>query len=320
MKLKIGYRTLKTALGAGIAILIARSLGLEFYSSAAILTILCISVTRKSSLRAAWQRLAAGIIGLIYSFILFELLGYEPWTLTLLLLLFIPTVVWLNLKEGIVTSTVIMLHVLMFGEVSLAIFLNELLIIVIGIGVALVMNLYMPNIDRDLRRYQRNIEENFKVMLRELALYVRHGESDWKGQEIHETANLIQKAKNVALRNINNHLVRYEDHFYHYFKMRERQFEIIERIIPFLSSMDETVKQNETIADFLEELSKAVSPTNTVPYFLQRLKEIRENFAQMPLPVTHKEFQIRSALFYVMHELEEYLLIKESLYKEEDSK
>ncbi|MDY7221985.1 aromatic acid exporter family protein [Halalkalibacterium halodurans] len=320
MKLKIGYRTLKTALGAGISIFIAQALNLEFYASAAILTILCISVSRKGSLRAAWQRFAACMIGLAYSFILLELVGYQPWTLALILILFIPMVVRLNVKEGITTSTVIMLHVYTLGTVSWAIFINEFLLIVIGIGVALIMNAYMPNIERELRKHQRKIEANFRTILRELACYVRTGESEWDGREIPETADEIQKAKSIAMRNINNHFLRYEDQYYHYFKMRERQFDILERIMPFLSSLDDTVVQSDKIADLLEELSEAVSPVNTVSYFQGRIQDIRSYFEARELPKTQKEFETRSALYYVIHELEEYLRMKESLYEKQNKK
>lgn len=44
---KIGYRTLKTALGTALAIYIAQMLGLQNYSAAGIITILCIQVTKK---------------------------------------------------------------------------------------------------------------------------------------------------------------------------------------------------------------------------------------------------------------------------------
>lgn len=45
---KIGYRTLKTAIGTTISISIAKLIGLDSFASAGILTILCIKVTRKN--------------------------------------------------------------------------------------------------------------------------------------------------------------------------------------------------------------------------------------------------------------------------------
>ncbi|OLO42806.1 hypothetical protein BTR23_02050 [Alkalihalophilus pseudofirmus] len=312
---KIGYRTLKTAIGAGIAILIAQWLSLDFYASAAILTILCISVTRRSSLSISWQRFAGCLLGLVLAFILFELIGYHPITLVLLLLLFIPLSVMLRLKEGIVTSCVIILHIYTLGTVSVGIFLNELYLIIIGIGVALIMNLYMPSVGQDLHMYQKKIEENFKVILTEFSNYLRDSNNLWDGKELTETYELLQEAKNIAIKNIENHILRYEDQYYNYFKMRERQFEIFERVMPFISSLDDTVIQGVKISSFLDQLSQAVGPVNTSSYFLDELSQMREEFQQMPLPQTRQEFEIRSSLYYVMQELESYLIIKDSLKK-----
>lgn len=53
---KIGYRTVKTALGTGAAVFIAQLLGLEFYSSAGILVILCVQNTKRKSVQVSLHR------------------------------------------------------------------------------------------------------------------------------------------------------------------------------------------------------------------------------------------------------------------------
>lgn len=49
---KIGYRTIKTALGTALAIYISQLLHLQNFASAGIITILCIQITQKRSLQA----------------------------------------------------------------------------------------------------------------------------------------------------------------------------------------------------------------------------------------------------------------------------
>ncbi|MDT8861693.1 aromatic acid exporter family protein [Alkalihalobacillus sp. MEB130] len=320
MSFRIGYRTLKTAIGAGLAVAIAQGLQLDFYGSAAIITILCISVTRRDSLKVSWARIVSCMIGMAISGLLFEVIGYQPWTLTLIMILFIPIVVMLKMNAGIATSSVIILHLYTVGDMTVALIMNELLLITIGVGVALLMNLYMPSSEKALRNYHKDIEEHFKTILYELSVYLRFGESEWKGKEIPETVDLLQEGKNLALRNIHNHILRYDDQYYYYFKMREKQFEIIERLMPYVSKIHHTVAQSETVADFLEELSQSVSPANRVPYFLDRIQLMRAGFEEMPLPKTREEFEVRSSLLYIMHELEEYLHIKDRLWNHADKK
>lgn len=320
MPFKIGYRTLKTAVGVVIALSIAEALKLDYASSAAIITILCISVTRKNSLLVSWARFVACMIGIVISAVMFEALGYKPIIVGLFILLFIPVVLVAKSAQGIVTSSVIVMHLYTQKQATCAFFLNELQLIVIGIGTALLMNLYMPSKDNVLRRYRIEFEQKLAVILQELAAFIRDGESDWDGKEISEADHLLKESKTIALQAMENHLLREEDHYYHYFAMREKQLEIIERIMPHLASLEGAVTQSEPIADFLSELSAAVSPTNSVPYFMLRLEELKAAFRAMPLPATREEFETRSSLLYVMNEFEQYLQVKDALWSNKQDK
>lgn len=160
---KIGYRTLKTAIGTTISISIAKLIGLDSFASAGILTILCIKVTRKKSLESSWERFIACVVGILFSFVFFEGIGYHPLTIGVLLLFFIPTVVAVKAKDGIVTSTVIILHIFSAGKVTLDLIINELGLIVIGIGIALLVNLYMPSVDKQLRYTNKKLKPFLEI-------------------------------------------------------------------------------------------------------------------------------------------------------------
>ncbi len=307
---KIGYRTLKTALGTALAIYIAQLLGLHNFVSTGIITILCIQVTKKRSLQASWARFAACILAIVFSCAFFELIGYHPAVIGLMLLFFIPTTVLLKIKEGIVTSSVIILHLYMSEGITLSLVWNEFLIIITGIGVALLMNLYMPSLDNELKQYQQKIEDNFAKIFEEIERYLLTGEQDWTGKEIPETHRLINEAKTLAYRDVENHFLRHENLYYHYFKMREKQFEIIERVLPKITSISMTVEQGQMIAAFLHDLRGAIHPGNTAHKFLKRLVKMREEIEEMELPTTREEFEARAALFNFLGEMEQYLVIK----------
>jgi len=312
MKFKIGYRTLKTALGTALAIMLAKYFGLDNYTSAGILTILCIKVTKKRSLRASWDRILACIIAMFFSCLLFELIGYHPIVIGLMLLVFIPVAVMAGAAEGIVSSSVIMIHIYSAGQVTGSLLLNELAIVLIGIGIALIMNLYMPSSDAKLEEYQIKIEENFKKIFTEIAVFLRNGDSSWGGEELPETASWLERAKALALQDVENNLLRNENLYYQYFKIREKQFEIIERVLPSITSIPHQVEQGHLIAEFVEQLSKAVKPGNTSVYFLEKLYRMRTEFQGMELPKTREEFEARAALLHFVNEMEQYLLLKRS--------
>lgn len=312
MKYRIGYRTIKTAVGTSISIMIAQMLQLDNFVSAGILTILCIKVTKKKSLRASWDRFFACLLAMAFSSLFFEGIAYHPLVIGLLLLFFIPAAVMAKASDGIVTSSVIILHIYSAGEVSRDLLLNELGIIIVGIGVALIANLYMPSLESKLKEYRLEIEENFKIIFDEIVRYLRTHESSWDGREITETMELIDEAKALAFRDVENRFRRDENLYYHYFKMREKQFEIIERVLPSVTSIALPVEQGEMIADFIEELSEHIHPGNTALLFLEKLYRMKVSFENMDLPKTREEFEARAALLHFVKEMEQYLIIKSS--------
>ncbi len=313
--MKIGYRTLKTALGTPVAIFIAQLLSLENYISAGILTILCIKTTRKKSVLHAWYRFAACMTAIVYSFIIFELLGYHPISIALLLLIFIPTTVKLNVTEGIVTSSVIILHLYGSQHITLNLVINEFVLIVVGLGTALLFNLYMPSLEHDLRIVQQKVEENFGKILKEMARFLATGDDKWSGEEFPETAELLDRAKGLAYRDIENHLLRDHHPYYHYFQMRTKQFEILERMLALISRITTVNKQSKEMATFIENLAGGIHPGNTAILYLNKLKEMREAFRSNELPQTREEFESRANLFTLLNEMEQYLIIKRTFKK-----
>ncbi len=318
--MKIGYRTIKTAFGTAIAIFIAQQLGLQFYASAGIITILCIQVTRKKSFQTAINRVLACLVGLLLGFAFFQLLGYHPVSVLLWILVFIPLCVRYRITDGFVTSAVVLFHLYSVKRFDLDILRNELALLTIGVGVALLVNLYMPNVEKELKQMQRELEMNFSTIFKEFCLYLRNGQSDWGGKEMIETAALLEKAIDLAARDVENRFGPQDNTYYQYFVMREKQFELLERMLPIVSSLHLQVPQGHQIADFLEDLSNSIHSGNTAHLFLDKLREMREAIRHTSLPQTREEFEIRAALFYLLREIEEYLYIKHRLGKNDETR
>lgn len=311
-KYRIGYRTMKTAAGVAIAISLAQLLQLDYYVSAGILTILCIQPTKKKSIRAAFSRLIASLIGIAYAFVFFEGIAYHPLTIGIMILLFIPTLVTFRFADGFVSSSVILLHIYDSQNLTLDLFFNELMLMAIGFGTALVVNMYMPSIEKRLDDYRYQIENLYSSIFTEIANYLRQGESDWTGRELMESAELLKGAKALAYQDVENHVTRLENKYYHYFDMREQQLEIIERILPKITALPVIVGHSHLVADFLEDLSSHVHSGNTAYRYIGKLQAVKDDFAAMPLPDSHEKFLAMAALYQVIEEMDDYLEIKSS--------
>lgn len=316
--MKIGYRTIKTAIATPIAITIAQLIGITNVVSAGILTILCIQPSRKQSVESALHRFFACLLAIVFSIVIFELIGYHPISLGILLAAFIPTTVLLNIEKGILTSMVITLNLYAFGTIRLDFIYEQLLLIIIGIGTGLIVNLYMPSLDKQLKAKQRQLEKNFKIILHEIALYIREENMDWDGKEITKVEEILEEVKELVERDRENNLLRDDRSFEKYFRMREKQFQLLQQMLPLVTRLpkkDDVL--SDRIASFFETLSESVHPGNTAAIFLDELKELRSEFHEEKLPRTQEEFETRANLLQLLYDIEEYLIIK-SKYKETD--
>ncbi|WP_419961732.1 aromatic acid exporter family protein [Psychrobacillus sp. BM2] len=313
----IGYRTIKTALGAGLAIWIANFLNLEFATFAAIIVIMCIEKTKKKTLITIKDKFFASLLSLILGALLFEVLGYNPIVFSLFILLFVPLLVRAHIQGGFVTSMVVVLHVYTVKDANWAIFLNELYIILIGMGIALLVNSFMPNFKRDIEIFKKEIEQKFEIILFEFSAHLRDSMRNWDGKEILEVEDLINQSKSIAIQDVENHLLRKQNKDYYYLEMREDQLELLKhmmKIVAIFSSSSLDVKQKEISAEFLENLSRNVHSGDTTDISLNELEELNASIRKMELPKTREEFEVRANLFYLTFEIKNYLNIKKKLF------
>ena len=313
----MGYRTIKTAVGAGLAVWIASLLDLEFATFAAIIVIMCIEKTKKKTLITIKDKFFASLLSLILGALLFEVLGYYPIVFSLFILLFVPILVRFRIQGGFVTSMVVVLHVYAVENANSAMFLNELYIIFIGMGIALLVNSFMPNFKQDIETFKKEIEQKFEIILFEFSAHLRDSERNWDGKEILEVEDLINQSKSIGIQDVENHLLRKQNKDYYYLEMREEQLELLKhmmKIVAIFSSSNLDVKQKEMLADFLGNLSENVHSGDTTDISLNELEKLNALIRKMDLPKTREEFEVRANLFYLTFEMKNYLNIKKKLF------
>lgn len=274
------------------------------------MTILCVQPTKKKSLESAYTRLVSAIIGMIYAFICFELLGYHLLALTVMLLLYIPTIVSLKVEDGFVSSAVIILHVFSVESFSMGLVYNELALMAIGFTTGIVINLYMEDIGKELDYYCKRVEELYAGIFKEIAAYLREGDTLWDGRELIEAVETLNIAKSLAYKDVENHLMRRENNYYVYLDMREKQLEIIERVLPKVTALPVIVQEATLVADFMEDMAAHVHPGDVAGHFREKLELVKVEFARLPLPKNHQEFLAQAALYQFIEEMDRYLEIK----------
>ncbi|WP_277374966.1 aromatic acid exporter family protein [Staphylococcus epidermidis] len=306
---KIGFRTVKTAVGMTLGVIICKLLGLDNYASSAILVVLCIKHTKMHSVQAILSRLVSCLLILFLGSAIFSLLGQHAFVLGLIVLLFIPLTVVLNVQEGVITSCVILLHVFNAKAINGHLILNEIMLLIVGLGIAFLMNLMMPSLDKKLNHFKQDIEnqitEIFNIFSQACSMHNDHLNIKFDSLLLN-----IKKAKSIAFRDVKNHFVRNENSFYHYFDMREEQVELLKRMTSLLERINTDDPILEKISQLMYEIGSNVNSNDYTALRLHSLYEIRLSLDDLPLPTTHKTLNSRAHIIQILNELEEYLNIK----------
>ena len=303
---KIGFRTVKTAVGMTLGVIICKLLGLDNYASSAILVVLCIKHTKMHSVQAILSRLVSCLLILFLGSAIFSLLGQHAFVLGLIVLLFIPLTVVLNVQEGVITSCVILLHVFNAKAINGHLILNEIMLLIVGLGIAFLMNLMMPSLDKKLNHFKQDIEnqitEIFNIFSQACSMHNDHLNIKFDSLLLN-----IKKAKSLAFRDVKNHFVRNENSFYHYFDMREEQVELLKRMTSLLEKINTDDPILEKISQLMYEIGSNVNSNDYTALRLHSLYEIRLSLDDLPLPTTHKTLNSRAHIIQILNELEEYV-------------
>ncbi|RXZ81896.1 aromatic acid exporter family protein [Paenibacillaceae bacterium] len=306
----MGMRVIKTAAAGLAAIYTAIYLGLEPSLSAGLIAILGVEVTRMKNLKSAFIRMMASALGLLFASLIFVLFGFELWTLSLFVLITYPVLSRIQLKDGIVTSSVLVFHVFERKEVTLELLGNEIMLLITGLGWAIVVNfLYMPKEEGRLSALQKSTARQFSVIFTEMAHTLRDPAHVWNGEQ------LLQADKDIELGLLRSDIDRenrpwgYERYWRTYFEMRRQQLDSIQQMLVLIAFVYEKVPQGELLAEVFEQLAEEVTSDVYLGIAERELTLLEERYREMPLPASRGEFEVRAALLELLHELERFLRI-----------
>ena len=309
--MRIGLRTVKTGVSAVLAMILANALQLLYAPSAGIIAVLSVTNSKKSSLQTGIYRLFSLTLATLISYICFSLLGYQPIAFGIFLLLFIPIAVSLGLSDGIVVSSVLVTHYLVEESMSWGIIFNEYLLMTIGVGFALIANLYMPNAENRLKEDQQIIETMFKKLLTEMSSYLKQEITE---QKLLENCNgllsFIRQGQLRAQTYQENQWVVRDVYYASYFAMRRSQVSVLHDMIESLDRIEVVEIQVEKIVSLLEYTSETFAEENDGNEILARIFDVYEEYRQMTLPTSREEFENRAELFQFLQSFKSFIEIK----------
>ena len=310
----------KIALGSSLAIYTAEFLHLEFSSSAGIVTLLTLITTKKGTLKLSIARvvtffLAAGIASVTFLQIQSEWMAYG---LFAFLVSFISEM--LGWRATISTNAVIGTHFLMNKDFSPEFFLNEFLLVAIGILFAFLLNM-LQDIRGEKRHFAEKIhhlEQKMQGLIEEIAKYLSNQKSRrglWR--ELAAIQTQLQECMEDAYEYEGNTYSEGAAYYARYFEMRLNQCRILNNLQNEMRKIKTMPRQAGVVVEYIRYMNQYVAELNEPELQLERLDEIFQQMEEEPLPTSRTEFESRAFLYHILMDLEEFLLEKQQFLEKE---
>ena len=299
--------------------ILAQGMGLNYSTSAGVITLLSIQDTKKETIRVVVLRLCSFGLALAFSAACFFLLGYGPLALGVFLLLFSGVSLAFRMQEGISVNTVLITHFMAEQSMSARNIVNELGILAIGAGIGLILNLYIPGKGKQIRARQREIENRMREILKSMAKLL--STSAQTSQECLEHSILklngtLKLGEKHAYEEMENKLLTETRYYLRYMNMRRVQSSVLKRIAEDIGHLQMLPPQSDQIAAFMERICISFHEYNNAVELLEELDCVRVSMRKQALPGTRGEFESRAILYRILLELEQFLEIKKAFVEE----
>ncbi|MFI3236108.1 aromatic acid exporter family protein [Streptococcus suis] len=319
--MSLSLRTIKLIFATVLAIYLATALGLSYATAAGIIAILSVLDTRKSSFKMARNRLFSTLLALTIAVLTFALFGFDIWTLGIYLALYVPLAYRFNWEAGIAPSTVLVTHLLLEQDISLIFLGNELALFLIGAGLALLFNLYMPSQEKQIEAYHDQVEDLLKQILLRFEAFLLNGDGRNEAELITQLDKTLDEALKVVYLDRHNQLFQQTNYQVHYFEMRAAQNKILRTMAGNINKCLLEGRENLILSSLFERAAQQLSRENSAKELLLDIELFHATFRERPLPQTREEFETRATLFQLLHDMEAFIRLKVDfyeVYKDED--
>ena len=311
MKLKIA----KVIVSAFVALLVAQALNLSTPSAAAIIAILSVMDTKKVSLAATGQRLAAAVLALVIGMGIFAIFGFDVISFGLYLLCYIPLAYLLKVDIGVAPSTVLVIHLWTQQQLTFELFVNELLLVTIGAGVAILLNWYMPSYRQEIERVREEIEDKMREVLLKMSGFLTIGNGKNDGEVLQLLKEKLSEAREYVRLEAENHLTKEVTYDYQYFEMRRDQSKLLEIMATNLNEFRWDGEEMAILSEMFKQTAQQLAEQNTASQLIDDIEDLLEQFRERPLPQTRREFEKRAQLYQLLRDLKRFVQLKVDFFQ-----
>lgn len=320
---KIALLALKIAIGGSLAYFIAQSLNLEYAASAGTICLLTLQTTKWDTFKLSFRRILTFFLTFATCMVLcyaIRISWVDYGVYLFMLVFFCETMGWRN---AVSVNAVTAAHLFAEQDFSYEFMVNEFLLVIIGISIAIVLNLFHINRhhEAEMKKGIRQVEERMSMILKEMAGYLRNqpmGQNVWK--DINDLRNDLFNFVDGAQEYQNNTFVSHPEYYINYFEMRKTQCIVLHNLHSEMRRLRNIPAQAKTVADFIAELADGMSEKTDPQDKINQLEKILRDMKEQPLPESREEFESRAMLYHVLMDMEDFLILKKRFVSSVDEK
>ncbi len=302
------HKVIKTALASFLAYLLSDYFGLKYGLTASIVAIISIQSTKTESIKITFERFLAVLLGIsIFVFLVF-IMGFQYITLGIFILIFMPLCIKFDILQGFLVTTVLATHILTEKSISKEFLINEISILILGLLIGNILNLYMPNNEKKIDLKKTEVDDTIKKILSEISETLKcNCVSVAEDNNFKHLKNIIEDGRKLSLLEYQNSLFEKCNNDLNFFSMRRRQYRILTRIRIYFKRLYITYEHSLILSNFISHVSENIDLKNDISALLAEHSQLKTLFSKMPLPQTRQEFENRATLYQLLQEMEEFL-------------
>ena len=149
-----------------MVILLAEAFGLQNAASAGIITLLTVQNTRRETVMSSVRRFSGFAMMTLLCLPIYHFCGTAPWAFGIVLLLLLLICYSFRMDDATPINAVMATHYMLAGGVTLHMVGNEVLLLVIGSGIGVCLNWFMPRNLGKIHIMQRELDEDPRILER----------------------------------------------------------------------------------------------------------------------------------------------------------
>ena len=233
----------------------------------------------------------------------------------LYLLCYIPLAYLLKVDIGVAPSTVLVIHLWTQQQLTFELFVNELLLVTIGAGVAILLNWYMPSYRQEIERVREEIEDKMREVLLKMSGFLTIGNGKNDGEVLQLLKEKLSEAREYVRLEAENHLTKEVTYDYQYFEMRRDQSKLLEIMAANLNEFCWDGEEMAILSGMFKQTAQQLAEQNTASQLIDDIEDLLEHFRERPLPQTRCDFEKRAQLYQLLRDLKRFVQLKVDFFQ-----